>query len=89
MQKEGGGITLWGVASWSHYVCIFVSGGITAERIPVLAEAGASAFGVVSYISGARPIDMTLDLKEIGGQPVAKRGRIPGITESNRLVRYL
>ena len=76
------------LAGFNH-VGIFVSGGITAERIPELAEAGVSAFGVGSYISGARPIDMTLDLKEIGGQPVAKRGRIPGITENNRLVRYL
>ncbi len=76
------------LAGFNH-VRIFVSGGITAERIPELAEAGASAFGVGSYISGARPIDMTMDLKEIGGQPIAKRGRIPGITENNRLVRYI
>ena len=75
-------------AGFDH-VRIFVSGGITAERIPQLAEAGVSAFGVGSYISGARPIDMTMDLKEIGGQPIAKRGRIPGITENRRLVRYL
>lgn len=76
------------LAGFDH-VRIYVSGGITAERIPKLAAAGAFAFGVGSYISGARPIDMTMDLKEIGGQPIAKRGRIPGITENNRLVRYI
>lgn len=73
---------------FSH-VQLFVSGGITAERIPQLAEAGADAFGVGSYISAARPIDMTMDLKEIDGRPMAKRGRIPGITDNPRLVCYL
>jgi nicotinate phosphoribosyltransferase len=71
------------------YVQILVSGGITAERIPQLIEAGADAFGVGSYISAARPIDMTMDLKEIDGRPIAKRGRIPGITDNPRLVCYL
>jgi nicotinate phosphoribosyltransferase len=75
-------------AGYNH-VQIFVSGGITQERIPLLAEAGADAFGVGSYISGARPIDMTMDIKEIDGFPLAKRGRIPGITENPRLICYL
>ncbi len=38
-----------------------------------------------SYISGATPIDFTGDLKEIDGRPIAKRGRIPGVTVSPRL----
>ena len=38
-----------------------------------------------SAISDASPIDFTGDLKEIDGQPVAKRGRIPGRTENPRL----
>lgn len=70
-------------------VKIFVSGGLTAERIPELAGAGADAFGVGSYISGASPIDMTMDLKEIDGIPRAKRGRLPGIVENPKLVRYI
>ncbi|MFS8664132.1 MAG: extracellular solute-binding protein, partial [Limnochordales bacterium] len=53
------------------------------------AAAGADAFGVGSYISGAPPIDMTMDLKEVDGRPVAKRGRIPGRTPAPRLVRML
>lgn len=68
-----------------NYVKIFVSGGLTPERIKELAEAGADAFGVGSYISGASPIDMTLDLKVVGGLPVAKRGRIPGPIENPKL----
>lgn len=68
-----------------NYVKIFVSGGLTPERIRELSEAGADAFGVGSYISGASPIDMTMDIKMVEGKPVAKRGRIPGIIENPRL----
>ncbi|HOB29625.1 MAG: nicotinate phosphoribosyltransferase [Dethiobacteria bacterium] len=68
-------------------VQIVVSGGLDPERISRLAEAGADTFGVGSYISGAPGIDMTLDLKEIEGEPIAKRGRIPGLTENPRLVK--
>ncbi len=70
------------------YVQILVSGGITPERIVVLDRAGADSFGVGSYISSAPPIDMTMDLKEVDGKPVTKRGRIPGITHSPRLKRF-
>jgi hypothetical protein len=42
---------------------------------------------VGSYISGARPVDFTGDLKEIDGRPIAKRGRIPGLTLSPRLAQ--
>ncbi len=70
-----------------HHVKIFVSGGLTPERIRLLKDAGADAFGVGSFISGAPPIDMTLDLKEVNGRPLAKRGRIPGETPNPRLVR--
>jgi len=72
------------MAGFNH-VQIFVSGGLDPERIKLLKEAGADAFGVGSYISGASAIDMTMDLKEINGKPVAKRGRIPGVSENQRL----
>lgn len=67
------------------YVKIVVSGGLNPNRIRVLSEAGADIFGVGSYISGAPPVDMTLDLKVVRGKPIAKRGRIPGITPNPRL----
>ena len=72
-------------------VKIFVSGGINLERIRLFIEAGApvDAFGVGSYISGAKPIDFTADLHEIEGKPIAKRGRIPGITHNPRLKRIM
>lgn len=68
-------------------VKVVATGGLTPERILELKEAGADAFGVGSYISGAKAIDMTMDIKEIEGKPVAKRGRIPGITPSPALIQ--
>ena len=70
-------------------VQIVVSGGLNPERISLLAEAGADSFGVGSYIARAPGIDMTLDLKEIEGKAVAKRGRIPGPTKNTRLVKMI
>ena len=73
-------------AGYEH-VQIIVSGGLNPERMATLADAGADAFGVGSFISRAPAIDMTLDLKEVGGKALAKRGRIPGITDNKRLVK--
>ena len=70
-------------------VKIFVSGGLTPDKITSLSEAGADSFGVGSYISGAPAIDMTMDLKEVAGKKVAKRGRIPGISDNSRLIKYM
>ncbi len=68
-------------------VQIIVSGGLSPERIEALAEAGANAFGVGSFIARAPAIDMTMDLKEVRGKALAKRGRIPGISKNERLVK--
>jgi nicotinate phosphoribosyltransferase len=72
-------------------VGIFVSGGVTPDRITNFLErkAPVDGFGVGSYISGAKPIDFTADLHEVDGKPIAKRGRIPGITPNLRLKRVL
>lgn len=71
------------------HVKIFISGGLNIERIKLLQTAGADSFGVGSYISGAQAIDMTMDLKEINGKPIAKRGRIPGTTPSTKLCKII
>ncbi len=70
-----------------HHVKVVVSGGLTPDRIGYFKEAGApvDSYAVGSYISGATPIDFTGDIKEIDGRPIAKRGRIPGLTDSPRL----
>lgn len=73
-------------AGFDH-VKIIVSGGLNLERIAALSEAGADSFGVGSFISRAPAIDMTMDIKEVRGEAIAKRGRIPGLTENNRLVK--
>ena len=70
-------------------VGIFVSGGLTPERISefVRLQCPIAGFGVGSAISGAPPIDFTADLKEIDGKPIAKRGRTRGIQNNPRLRR--
>ena len=73
-------------AGFGH-VTITVSGGMNPERIRYFKEmrAPVDSFAVGSHISGASPIDFTADIKEIDGSPIAKRGRIPGRTDSPRL----
>lgn len=71
-------------ASFSQ-VKIIVSGGLDPTSIRILGAAGADAFGVGSFIASAVPINMTMDIKEIDGVPLAKRGRIPGRTKNERL----
>jgi len=72
-------------------VKIFVSGGLDPERIKYFIESGApvDTFAVGSYISDTKPIDFTADLHEVDGKPIAKRGRLPGITPNARLKRVM
>jgi nicotinate phosphoribosyltransferase len=72
-------------------VRILVSGGLDPEYIRYFVESRApvDTFAVGSYISGAKPIDFTADLHEVEGKPIAKRGRIPGITPNPRLERVM
>jgi len=72
-------------------VKIVASGGLDPERISYFIDEGAPVdiFAVGSYISDARPIDFTADLHEIKGKPIAKRGRMPGITSNPRLKRVM
>ncbi len=73
-------------AGFGH-VRIVVSGGIDPARIQLFKARNApvDAFGIGSAISGASPIDFTADIKAVGEEPRAKRGRIPGITPNPRL----
>jgi len=77
-------------ADFKH-VRIVVSGGIDPDRIYLFQKqrAPVDAFGVGSAISSAAPIDFTADIKQIEGRPVAKRGRIPGVTPNPRLERII
>ena len=97
--RERGGVTIelvkelrakLDLAGFSH-VGIFVSGGFDAAKIRLFAEqrAPVTGFGVGSYISSAAPIDFTADLHEVAGKPIAKRGRLPGVTPNPRLKRIM
>jgi len=72
-------------------VKIVVSGGLNLERIRYFITEGAPVdiFAVGSYISDASPIDFTADLHEVEGKPIAKRGRMPGVTPNPRLKRVM
>lgn len=76
------------VAGYTH-VQIFASGGLDVEKVKQLSAAGVDAFGVGSYISAAPPIDMTMDIKQVEGRNIAKRGRLPGLTENKSLQKML
>ena len=59
-------------------VKIFVSGGLDEENIKVLSEAGADAFGVGTAVSNAPTVDFAMDIVELEGRLVAKRGKLGG-----------
>ena len=97
--RERGGVTVelvkelrakLDLAGFNH-VGIFVSGGFDVAKIKLFVEqkAPVSGFGIGSCITAAPPIDFTADLHEVAGKPVAKRGRLPGITPSPRLKRII
>ncbi len=72
-------------------VGIFVSGGMSVERVRQFVEARApvDSFGVGMEIAAAPPVGFTADIKEVDGQPRTKRGRIPGVTNAPRLQRLV
>jgi nicotinate phosphoribosyltransferase len=74
-----------------RHVGIIVSGGFDIAKIRLFVEqkAPVSGFGIGSYITAAPPIDFTADLHEVSGKPIAKRGRLPGITPNPRLNRII
>ncbi len=61
-----------------HHVRIFVSGGINDENVKELSEAGADGFGIGTSLSNAPTVDFAMDIVEMDGRPVAKRGKLGG-----------
>ena len=70
-------------------VKIFVSGGLNEETLKTLSEAGADGFGVGTWCSNAPVVDFALDIVEIGGKPVAKRGKLGGAKQVWRCPKCL
>ena len=59
-------------------VKIFVSGGLDEEKVKVLGEAGAEAFGVGTAVSNAPTVNFAMDIIGLEGRLVAKRGKLGG-----------
>ena len=59
------------------HVRFFVSGGLGEEDIPVLNPL-VHGYGIGTSISNARVVDFAMDIVEIEGEPVAKRGKWSG-----------
>ena len=76
------------IAGFRH-VEIMVSGGITPDSISrmVELETPVDYYGVGSHIAAAAPNPFRSDIHEIDGRPVARRGRLPGLTPSPHLDR--
>ncbi len=64
---------------------LFVSGGITDDTIREL-NPMADGYGVGSWISAAPIVDFSMDIVEIDGEPVAKRGKWSGAKQVLRCV---
>ena len=62
---------------------IFASGGLGPGDLREL-RGVADGFGVGGYVSNADPIDFALDIVAVGGEPTAKRGKLPGEKEVYR-----
>ena len=60
-----------------NHVKIFVSGGLTEETVSEL-KPYVDGFGVGTYVSNGRTIDFSMDIVEMEGNPVAKRGKFSG-----------
>jgi len=60
-----------------RHVKLFVSGGLDIPDILDLKDA-ADAFGVGTHISSAAALDYSMDIVEVEGKPLAKRGKLSG-----------
>lgn len=68
-------------------VDIFVSGGIDVEAIEDLKEY-VDGFGVGSFITDSNPVDFGLDIVEVEGEEISKRGKLPGVKSMN-VLKYI
>ena len=74
----------WALEARGHDdVDIFVSGGLGPEQLRDLRDV-ADGFGVGSYVSNADPIDFALDIVEVDGDAISKRGKLAGVKDVYR-----
>ena len=74
-----------------QHVDIFVTDGVNKDTISDFVEQGApvNGFSVDEAIGAAPPLNFDAEIHEIDGAPIARRGRMPGITPSPRLDRIM
>ena len=60
-----------------EHVKIFVSGGIKEKNLPELNPL-VDAYGIGTSISNAPVVDFSMDIVEVDGEPLAKRGKCSG-----------
>ncbi|BDZ67083.1 nicotinate phosphoribosyltransferase [Methanobacterium ferruginis] len=60
-----------------EHVQIFVSGGIKEKNLPELNPL-VDAYGIGTSISNAPVVDFSMDIVEVDGEPLAKRGKCSG-----------
>lgn len=74
----------WHLDSRGHEdVEIFVSGGLGPDQLRELRDV-VDGFGVGGAITNADPVDFALDIVEIDGEAISKRGKLPGVKEVYR-----
>ena len=64
-------------------VSILASGGIDPPTIAALSDV-VDGFGVGSYVTDADPLDFAIDVVELDGEPISKRGKLSGVKEAYR-----
>ncbi|GAB6880023.1 nicotinate phosphoribosyltransferase [Halorubrum gandharaense] len=58
-------------------VDVYVSGGLGPDDLRRLRDV-VDGFGIGGYVSNADPVDFALDIVEVDGEPVSKRGKLSG-----------
>ena len=74
-----------------QHVDIFVTHGVDSKTIREFLAAGApvNGFSVDEVIGGAPPLGFSGEIHEVDGAPVARRGKMPGVTPNPRLDRIM
>ena len=70
-------------------VKIMVSGGLKLENLLELKKAGVASFGIGTSISSAKPYDFAMDIIQINGTPITKKGKFSGKKELYRCKKCL
>lgn len=74
----------WNLDAWGYEdVGIFASGGLGPGDLRELRDV-AEGFGVGGAITSADPVDFALDIVEIEGEAISKRGKLPGVKQVYR-----